>query len=185
MPHTSAHRILLLLLALFMLPAVPAAQRYALPEAVRGAAESITLAQLAWDVARLASDEWRGRNTPSPGFDAAATYIADRLAKVGVEPFGDDDGFRQHYDLHESRVDTEGAHLEVGSARLRFGTDFLMRTFATTIDATLPVAYVGHGWVIPSRGIDLTRAWTCAASWCWRTARVCSRPASRSRRSVA
>jgi Peptidase family M28 len=71
-----------------------------------------------------------------------------------VEPFGDDDGFRQHYDLHESRVDTEGAHLEVGSARLRFGTDFLMRTFATPIDATLPVAYVGHGWVIPSRGID-------------------------------
>ena len=154
MPHTSARRLLLLLLVLVVLPAVPAAQRYALPEVVRAAADAITPAQLAWDVARLASDEWRGRNTPSPGFDAAATYITDRLAKAGVEPLGDDGGYRQHYDLHESRVDTEGAHLEIGSVRLRFGADFLMRTFASAINATLPVVYVGHGWVIPARGID-------------------------------
>jgi Zn-dependent M28 family amino/carboxypeptidase len=130
------------------------AQRYALPEAVRAAADAITAAQLAWDVARLASNEWGGRNTPSPGFDAAATYIADRLAKAGVEPLGDNGGYRQHYVLHESRVDTAGAQIAVGNTTLRFGDDFIMRTFASPVEGTLPVVYVGHGWVIPARGID-------------------------------
>lgn len=154
MPHMPVRRLLLLILAMVALPSVLTAQRYALPEAVRAAAETITPAGLAWDVARLASDEWRGRNTPSPGFDAAATYIAERLQRAGVEPLGDDGGYRQHYALHESRVDMDAAHLLVESTRLRFGPDFLMRTFASAIDDTLPVVYVGHGWVIPSRGID-------------------------------
>jgi hypothetical protein len=147
-------RLPLLLVALFSVPVVLTAQRYALPEAVRGAAETITPAGLAWDVARLASDEWRGRNTPSPGFDAAAMYIADRLESAGVEPLGDNGGYRQHYALNESRADTDAAYLLVENARLRFGTDFLMRNFGSAIDETLPVVYVGHGWVIPSRGID-------------------------------
>lgn len=134
--------------------ATPAAQRFALPDLVRAAAEAITPTQLAWDVARLASDEWRGRNTPSPGFDAAARYITDRLASAGVQPMGDDGGYRQHYDLLESHVDTIGARIEIGTTTLRFGNDFLMRTFAAPVDGTLPVVYVGHGWVIPSRGID-------------------------------
>ncbi len=134
--------------------AAPGAQRFALPDPVRAAADAITPSQLAWDVARLASDEWRGRNTPSPGFDAAATYIADRLTRAGVEPMGDAGGYRQHYDLIESRVDTAGAWIEAGGTTLKFGDDFLMRTFAVPLDATLPVVYAGHGWVIPSRGID-------------------------------
>ncbi len=153
MPHPSPRRRLLLL-GLFALPTVLSAQRYALPDAIRGAAETITPGGLAWDVARLASDEWRGRNTPSPGFDAAATLITSRLQRAGVEPLGDDGSYRQHYTLHESRVDTDAAHLEVGSTRLRFGADFLIRSFASSIEETLAVVYVGHGWVIPSRGID-------------------------------
>ena len=134
--------------------ATPAAQRFALPDPVRAAADAITQTQLAWDVARLASDEWGGRNTPSPGFDAAATYITERLARAGVEPIGDNGGYRQHYDLIESRADTAGAGIEIGGTMLRFGSDFLMRTFAVPLDGTLPVVYAGHGWVIPSRGID-------------------------------
>jgi hypothetical protein len=140
--------------AMTCVAAAAAAQRFALPDPVRAAAEAITPAQLAWDVARLASDEWGGRNTPSPGFDAAATYITDRLARAGVEPMGDSGGYRQHYDLIESRVDTVAARIEVGGTAFRFGDDFLMRTFAIPLDGTLPVVYVGHGWVIPSRGID-------------------------------
>jgi Zn-dependent M28 family amino/carboxypeptidase len=152
-PKNSEQLLIGLVLAL-VATAAPAAQRYALPEPVRAAADAVSAAQIAWDVARLASDEWGGRNTPSPGFDAAATYIADRLKAAGVEPLGDEGSYRQHYDLLESRVDAAGAHLEVGGVRLSFGDDFLMRTLATPIDASLPVVYVGHGWVIPARGID-------------------------------
>ncbi|MEQ1823410.1 MAG: M28 family peptidase [Fimbriimonadaceae bacterium] len=34
----------------------------------------------------LASDELEGRNTPSPGLDKAAQYIADKFKEIGLEP---------------------------------------------------------------------------------------------------
>ena len=125
-----------------------------MPPAVRAAAEAISAEQLAWDLAVLASDEYRGRNTPSPGFDAAADYISARLSRAGLAPAGDHGGFRQHYELRESRLDSEAASIEIGGRRFAFGRDFAMRSLAGPLAAELPVVYVGHGWVIPDRKID-------------------------------
>jgi Zn-dependent M28 family amino/carboxypeptidase len=124
------------------------------PPAVRAAAEAISAEQLAWDLAVLASDDYRGRNTPSPGFDAAADYITARLARAGVKPAGDQGGFRQHYELRESRLDSEAASIEIGGRRFTVGRDFAMRSLSGPIAAELPVVYVGHGWVMPDRKID-------------------------------
>lgn len=124
------------------------------PPAVRAAAEAISAEQLAWDLAVLASDDYRGRNTPSPGFDAAADYITDRLARAGVKPAGDQGGFRQHYELRESRLDSEAASIEIGGRRFTLARDFAMQSLAGPITAELPVVYVGHGWVMPDRKID-------------------------------
>jgi Zn-dependent M28 family amino/carboxypeptidase len=134
--------------------AVVDAQQTILPPEVRAAADAISGEQLAWDLARLASDEWQGRNTPSPGFDAAADYIASRLAAAGLKPLGDDGGFKQHYELHETRVDTDGAAIEVGGRRFTFGRDFALRSFNAPVTGALPVVYVGHGWIVPGKGID-------------------------------
>src|SRR5687767_4350148 len=125
-----------------------------LPPAVRAAADAISAEQLAWDLAVLAGDDNRGRNTPSPGFDAAADYIAVRLARAGLKPGGDRGTFRQHYELRESRVDTAGAAIEIAGRRFAFARDFAVRSLAALIDGELPVVYVGHGWVIPDRKID-------------------------------
>jgi Zn-dependent M28 family amino/carboxypeptidase len=144
----------LLGLTLLLVTASPGAEQRALPEGVRAAADAISASQLAWDVAHFASDALLGRNTPSPGFDAAATYITQRLERAGVEPLGDRGGFRQHYDLHESRVDTEAASLEIGEQRWRFGEGFVLRSLAGPLEGHLPVVYVGHGWVMPDRGLD-------------------------------
>jgi hypothetical protein len=141
-----------LLLALLGYAAVDA--RQALPDAVRAAAESISSEQLAWDLAHLTSDEQQGRNTPSTRFDAAADYIAARLARAGLTPAGDDGTFRQHYELHETRVDTDAASITIAERRFAFGRDFAMRSLATPVSGPLPVVYVGHGWVLPGRGID-------------------------------
>lgn len=137
-----------------LVTAAAGAQSPILPPEVRAAADRISGEQLAWDVARLASDEWQGRNTPSPGFDAAADYIARRLADAGLKPLGDDGGFRQHYELHETRVDTDAAAIAVGDRRFSFGRDFAVRSFMRPLSGTLPVVYVGHGWVVPDKGID-------------------------------
>lgn len=130
------------------------AQAPVLPEQVRAAADRITAAQLAKDLEFIASDELRGRATPSPGFDAAAKFIAARLERAGLRPAGDKGTFFQHYEMHESRIDAGGAYLEVGGRRLRLGDDFVVRSFAGTPSGPLPVVYVGHGWSIPAKNID-------------------------------
>jgi hypothetical protein len=143
-------KVALLLCALLVLPAVLVAQPPGLPTPVRAAADAISAEPIAWDLAFLASDELRGRNTPSPGFDAAAEYIASRLARAGLKPGGDQGAFRQHYELHETRVDTQGAAIEIGGRRFAFGRDFAIQSLAAPLAAELPVVYVGHGWVIPA-----------------------------------
>jgi hypothetical protein len=130
------------------------AQQAMLPASVRSAADGISAEQLAWDLAFLSSDDRLGRNTPSPGFDAAADYIGARLARAGLKPGGDHNGFRQHYELHESRVDTPNASLEIAGRRFQPGRDFAMRSLAAPVTGALPVVYVGHGWVVPDRKID-------------------------------
>src|SRR5690606_26190634 len=102
----------------------------------------------------LSSDALFGRNTPSPGFDSAAACIARRLERAGVKPLGDGGTYFQHYELREERIDTAGAYLEVGGRRFRFGDHFVMGSFAGPVSGTLPVVYVGHGWVVPDAGID-------------------------------
>ena len=135
-------------------PALLHAQPASLPAPVRAAAEAISQEQVAWDLAYLASDALAGRNTPSPGFDAAADYIIARLARAGLKPGGDSGGFKQHYELHESRVDAGATTIAVAGRRFTLGHDFAMRSLAGPLDGDLPVVYVGHGWVIADRKID-------------------------------
>ncbi len=45
----------------------------------------------------LASDDLLGRDTPSPGLETAATYIAERLTEWGIQPLGDDGTFFQRF----------------------------------------------------------------------------------------
>jgi hypothetical protein len=125
-----------------------------IPPDVRAAADRITADQLARDLAYLASDELKGRNTPSPGFDAAAKYVADRLQKAGLKPLGDNGTYFQHYELRETRVEADGAYLDVGGQRFPFGEGFVIRSFRSPLSGALPAVYVGHGWSVPAQGID-------------------------------
>jgi hypothetical protein len=146
---------LILIVALILLVgSAPLARQAALPAPVRAAADRITADALARDLDYLASDELKGRDTVSPGFDRAAGYIAGRLGRAGLKPLGDDGTFLQHYTMRESQADTASAYLEVNGRRFRFGDDFVLRSFAGPLDGTLPVVYVGHGWTVPDRGID-------------------------------
>ena len=60
------------------------------PEAgVTVAVETITAEDMAREIGVLAHDSLAGRDTPSPGLEAAATYIADRFRSMGLEPAGE------------------------------------------------------------------------------------------------
>ncbi|MCA8964789.1 MAG: hypothetical protein KDC48_07875, partial [Planctomycetes bacterium] len=109
-------------------PAAPADT--ALPAGAPAAMRTITRADLLRDATWLASDERGGRLTGSPGQIAAAKYISDRFASLGLEPLGDvsEDGqargFLQHYGIVRTYVDASTA-LQLGSLRLEQGFSIL------------------------------------------------------------
>ena len=140
--------------------AVLGAQRSVLPGSVRAAADRITTEQVKADLEFLASDALKGRNTPSPGFDAAAEYIEKRLQRAGVKPLGDNGGYRQHYVMRESTLAPASASITIGEQTFKVGDDFATRGFAGELLTPLAGAvYVGHGWVAdgvdPYAGVDV------------------------------
>jgi hypothetical protein len=137
-----------------VLSGVSSAAGQALPDRVRAAADRINAAQISRDLDFLASDDLKGRNTPSPGFDTAAKYIADRLARAGLKPAGDNGTFFQHYTMREATADTANSYIDVGGARFRFGDDFVLRSFAGPLTGTFKMVYVGHGWTMHDKWID-------------------------------
>ena len=108
----------------------PVAAAGSLPEGAPAAMRTITRADLLRDAAWLASDERGGRLTGSPGQVAAAKYITERFASLGLEPLGDvaEDGqtrgFLQHYGVVRTYVDAS-SELRLGALRLQQGFSIL------------------------------------------------------------
>lgn len=101
----------------------------AAPEGLEAAAASITAAGMREHIAFLASDELRGRDTPSPGLEAAARYIADAFASRGLAPAGDGDSYLQRWTYETFEMDPAEVVLELETADgnvtgLAYGTDF-------------------------------------------------------------
>lgn len=147
-------------LAVAAFTAVSSAQQPSLiPAHVRAAADRISAAQIAKDLEFLASDKLAGRNTPSPGFDAAAEYIADRLTRAGLKPAGDTGTFFQHYTMRETTADTAKSFIEIAGSRFAFGDGFVLRSCAGPVSGTFRMVYAGHGWVYsggdPYSGLDV------------------------------
>jgi hypothetical protein len=123
------------------------------PDAVRAAADRISVSQIASDVEYLASDALRGRDTFSPGLDSAAQFIVRRLLKAHLQPSGDNGTYLQHFALKGGTPDTSAMLLEFGGRRYRYG-EILLNPFTKSIDTTTSVVFVGDGVRIKSKNID-------------------------------
>lgn len=77
------------------------------------AANTITASQTQARIDFLASDEMRGRDTPSPELEAAADYLAKEFAAFGLEPAGDTGGFLQRYPYTKVTIDRGSIELEL------------------------------------------------------------------------
>jgi len=62
-------------------------------------ASTITASDLKMHLSFIASDDLRGRNTPSPELKIAARYLATRVAAYGLQPLLPDSSFFQKIDL--------------------------------------------------------------------------------------
>jgi hypothetical protein len=103
---------------------------------VETAAATITADDYAWRIGVIAHDSMQGRNTPSPGLDRTAEWIASEFRRFGLRGGAGDGGFIQRYPLEEVRVDGEASGLTAGSVRLAFGAD-LLPLFGTPSDVQL------------------------------------------------
>jgi Zn-dependent M28 family amino/carboxypeptidase len=74
--------------------------------AVAKAAETITPADVARHIGVIAADSMMGRNTPSPGLEMTAQYVAAQFKKFGLKPGGDNGGWLQRYPLPKDSTAT-------------------------------------------------------------------------------
>ena len=116
-----------------------------------GPVDAITVAGLRRDLQFIASDALEGRDTLSPGFRAAAEYIAASLDRIGAVPAGDNHTFFQHVGIRRTSVDADHASLTVDETEFKYGEDYLVPTPG---DASGALAFVGQGYRVPARHLD-------------------------------
>ncbi|MBS1703347.1 MAG: M28 family peptidase [Armatimonadetes bacterium] len=94
-------------------------------EAAKSAANDISSGRLKDFLTFIAADALLGRDTPSPGLDAAANFIAYNLKMWGAKPAGDDGTFFQKIKLEKATINEAMSSLTVGDTMLAYKTDFV------------------------------------------------------------
>jgi hypothetical protein len=145
----------------FRLAALPAVLALAAPIPACGqtearalpAIDAITSERIAPHFEFLASDSLRGRDTPSPGLEAAAEYLATQHRSYGLEPAGDAGTFLQRFPYRLAAPDPQAAEIALvgpsGRADLEVGVDaFFEGGSEDPIGAS--VTYVPEGAALPA-----------------------------------
>lgn len=91
-------------------------------KAAVNAAASITAADMQRHLYIIASAEFEGRDTPSPGQEKAANYIENHFKSLGLTP-GNQGSYRQYYPLF--RDSTTKAAITCNGKSLKIGDEFL------------------------------------------------------------
>ena len=75
-------------------------------------------------ITSLASDELAGRDTPSPGLEAAASYLVEFLEEAGLEPAGENGTFIQRFPYTRITMVSASREVSYRSARSTQKWDF-------------------------------------------------------------
>jgi Peptidase family M28 len=90
------------------LPAVLPAQTAA---PLKSAAGTITPADIRHRIGIIADDSMMGRDTPSPGLEKTAQYVADQFQRFGLKPGGENGTWFQRYTISRRRLDPAESHV--------------------------------------------------------------------------
>lgn len=110
------------------------------------AAATITDRDMIARIGFLADDALRGRDTPSPGLEVAAAYLASEFRALGLEPAGDDGSYIQRYPFPLRGLDPAGAALRFESGTHHYQVEYAAGFAAEPGRITQPAAslvYVG------------------------------------------
>lgn len=122
----------------------------ALTVAERKAAARVKLETIREVTTTLSSPEFEGRGTGQPGADKAARYLADRFAKLGLQPAGENGTYLQAIKFKSAQVLPETS-VKVGDAALVHARDYVILPpyTAEVGDVTGGVVFAGYGVLSP------------------------------------
>lgn len=142
-------------------PAAPASPNaVAIPEAQLPLDPRFSARRIEADVAFLADDAMRGRETGSPELEIAARFVAQRFAALGLVPGGTDGGWLQRVPFQRVVPSSAPAGATLsgpgGPREWVNGKDVLIATsrLEPQVDLTAPVVFVGYGLSDRRLGID-------------------------------
>jgi hypothetical protein len=95
--------------------------------AMAAAVESIQPRDFYARIGFLASDALEGRDTPSPGLEAAAAYISSEFHRIGLEPAGDNGTWLQRWPYTTRSVDFAGVRFDLNGQPLAFRSDYFVQ----------------------------------------------------------
>ena len=112
------------------------ASNFKITPSMQVALDSISAASLTGHLSFIASDILAGRDSPSPGLDIAAEYIAAQFRRAGLEPLGDN-GYFQTAEWLLSKPEMTGFSLiaDIDGRTLKAGADEV--TFRYNLGASL------------------------------------------------
>src|SRR6476469_4465074 len=113
--------------------------------------ETINAAELKDYLSFIASDEMKGRDTPSRGLDTTAKFLAMNLTRWGFKPAGDDGTFFQRIELRRNRADGGQSKVEINGRALTVGTDYLPGGGSGNVSG--PLVFAGSGWLVKSKDV--------------------------------
>jgi len=128
--------------------AAPATTR-ALSSTEQQLVESISVESIKAIVNALAADEMQGRGTAQPGGDKAAAYLAERFAKLGLKPLGDNNSYLQPIKFRETQFLPQTS-FTAGNETLKLGPDFIITPpYSGDENVTGKLVFVGYGVALP------------------------------------
>ena len=123
----------------------------ALSTSERQLVESINVESIKQSVKELSAPEMLGRGTAQPGGDKAAAYLADRFAKLGLKPLGDNNTYLQPVKFKETLVTSETT-ITAGKQTLKLGPDFfVLPPFTGDENVNGQLVFIGYGARGPKR----------------------------------
>ena len=112
---------------------------------IEGALANISADSLRGHLSFIASDALEGRNTPSPGLDIAAEYIAAQFRRAKLEPAGDQDYFQTaNFVVSETPMDAFELKLKSGPETISVAKNQVSFNIDRELKVSMPVFKVDY-----------------------------------------
>ncbi len=117
---------------------------------------SITKEESQYHVNILASDEFAGRGTGTPGQWLAAKYIASEFLKYGLVPVGHEGKYYQKFQVIKPHLKSASFSIKKNTTIIEFSvkTDFIPFNFTGEDKINARVVFAGYGITAPEYGYD-------------------------------